>query len=295
MKKVITVVLAFVVLVPFVLAQVELEMPQQKQKQFKKEFRQQQKQLGKRLGNILKSAQDDSPAFYWTTPAPYVVTIDPENGIFENQTPLSFYAVYPELNYDATPVRKQGCNIYTPNDLSSLYLVTKTPCGGDQDNPRDLQYIFPNVDADRIIFTNGKPPPAGAALYNTPQGEAWVLLPGIYKILLLCGSDFQNFNDCPGLNELEFEVRYGQAETGVNTVAAAEDIRVYPNPAGEVVNIETGGKDAQVIIIDMSGKEVYRKSSAEGAHNIGNLSTGNYVVTVIFKDVKKATKKIMKK
>ncbi|MCL2888658.1 MAG: hypothetical protein FWF35_05160 [Elusimicrobia bacterium] len=128
---------------------------------------------------------DPDAAFYWTTKPPYVVTIDPDDGIFENQTPLSFYARYPKVDSDGTAIEKQGCNFYTPSNINSLYLVIQTPCGGNSNSAKELQYIFPKSDSDnRIIFTNaGEPmadrdglvfrndPPLGAVLYDTPQGK----------------------------------------------------------------------------------------------------------------------------
>jgi len=171
---------------------------------------------------------DPDAAFYWTTPAPHVVTIDPENGVFENQTPLSFFARYPKVHSDGTPIVIQGCFWGTSN-YTTLFLVTKTPCGGDSVNPKKLQYIFPKRDSDnRIIFTNGSTPmadrddakfrdgePLGAVLYNTPQGKAWVLAPGVYQIQLACstqadntGGSFEGFRNCYGMPVLEFEVKY---------------------------------------------------------------------------------------
>jgi hypothetical protein len=80
----------------------------------------------------------------------------------------------------------------------------------------------------------------------------------------------------------------GAEVLGVTKIQGPDEaINVYPNPAKDVVYINSDVKDANVSIIDMSGKEVYTgKLANTGNHSISlsTLSSGLYMVRVITAD-----------
>lgn len=77
-----------------------------------------------------------------------------------------------------------------------------------------------------------------------------------------------------------------------------EAIAVYPNPAKDVVYINSDVKDASVSIIDMSGKEVYSgmlSNTGNHAISLSTLSSGLYMVRVITADKVYSAKVVVQK
>ncbi len=66
-----------------------------------------------------------------------------------------------------------------------------------------------------------------------------------------------------------------------------EKTNVYPNPAKDIININTtNNSNVDVMITDALGKEVYRKANfTSNAVNVSNLNTGVYFVRVHNKDL----------
>jgi len=74
----------------------------------------------------------------------------------------------------------------------------------------------------------------------------------------------------------------GQITTGSKELSMAE-ILVYPNPAKDVITIETDGKERYAIeLLTQSGSVVYQSTIEGNKHriNLSNLSNGVYFVTV---------------
>ncbi len=85
-----------------------------------------------------------------------------------------------------------------------------------------------------------------------------------------------------------FELLFKNIPTGANeltNVLANTQVKVYPNPAIDVLNISlsnTQFKNSTITIYTVSGKEVLRSNMAENTAqlNIANLSNGIYLVTI---------------
>ncbi len=79
-------------------------------------------------------------------------------------------------------------------------------------------------------------------------------------------------------------------------VAESETIKVYPNPAYNLLNVHVGsGEEAQVYVFDMSGKLVYKINMAD--HHIIDLNgfeNGLYIINVITES-ENYTQKVVKK
>lgn len=76
--------------------------------------------------------------------------------------------------------------------------------------------------------------------------------------------------------------------TGVGLLSTEEPFRMYPNPAGEQLNvmIDLKGRTASVLVLDLTGKTVWKKDVAEATNlvNIASLPGGQYILKVAFND-----------
>lgn len=84
--------------------------------------------------------------------------------------------------------------------------------------------------------------------------------------------------------------------TNENQVNTLEAVKIYPNPAKNVLNIELPkySKDFTVVISDMTGKLVL-ESKNKNEINISGVESGNYMVTISLNDEKISKKIIIKK
>lgn len=77
------------------------------------------------------------------------------------------------------------------------------------------------------------------------------------------------------------------------TINSFETVKIYPNPAVDVITIGTQGKIAQYKILDMSGK-IVATGSKDKSINVSNLSKGNYII-VVETETGKFSEKFIKK
>jgi hypothetical protein len=114
-------------------------------------------------------------------------------------------------------------------------------------------------------FLNGQLIPGATAQTYTPvQG-------GAYTVAVKADT----VNNCPG-----FSQAYIYTAVGVNTNAAAQQIRLYPNPASDMVKIDAPIA-VNVIVTTMEGKVVYT------GMDVKQLSTANWadgIYQVIIRD-----------
>lgn len=76
--------------------------------------------------------------------------------------------------------------------------------------------------------------------------------------------------------------------TGVGLLNTEEPFRMYPNPAGEQLNVtvDLKGRKASILVLDLTGKTVLKKDVAEATNlvNIASLPGGQYILKVVFED-----------
>ncbi len=76
------------------------------------------------------------------------------------------------------------------------------------------------------------------------------------------------------------------AALGTSETASVKQIKIYPNPARDYINIEIPNfnKTAEIILFDVSGRRIYSESKLflNGKANIyvGNLTNGNYILNI---------------
>lgn len=87
------------------------------------------------------------------------------------------------------------------------------------------------------------------------------------------------------------------ATLGVVTVGQIEktaNVTIYPNPTADYINIKSTSKVISINVVDLSGKSVVSKKSADNQIDVRNLTKGTYIVTVET-DNGTETKKFIKK
>lgn len=87
------------------------------------------------------------------------------------------------------------------------------------------------------------------------------------------------------------------ATLGVVTVGQIEktaNVTVYPNPTADYINIKSTSRVISVNVIDVSGKSVASKKSADNQIDVRNLTKGTYIINVETENGTE-TKKFIKK
>lgn len=78
-------------------------------------------------------------------------------------------------------------------------------------------------------------------------------------------------------------------------VKAKNDIKVYPNPFADVLNISDVSNVRSISVVDISGKLVKTFDKPESTLHLGGLNSGMYLVVLNMKDGSKQTIKAIKK
>ena len=82
--------------------------------------------------------------------------------------------------------------------------------------------------------------------------------------------------------------------TGVKDFDGKIKVNVYPNPASDVLNIESDTPLSILQIFDLSGREMLSDLNASNTINIGMLQTGVYFIKLFDKNGRFTTRKFMK-
>lgn len=86
----------------------------------------------------------------------------------------------------------------------------------------------------------------------------------------------------------------GGTPSGLNPVAESSDLKIYPNPASELLTIEnTFSNNTHYTILDISGKKIQEEKLKYSNIDLTNLNNGMYILTITEKD-KTYTKKFIK-
>ena len=79
------------------------------------------------------------------------------------------------------------------------------------------------------------------------------------------------------------------------TSAAKNNLKAYPNPFADVLNISDASKVKNILVNDISGRLVKTIANPSSAIQLGELKSGMYIVTLEMKDGSKQTIKTIKK
>lgn len=86
----------------------------------------------------------------------------------------------------------------------------------------------------------------------------------------------------------------GDLSLGVKDVAAKNNLKVYPNPAVDVVNLTANKEIKSVNIYDLSGKKVKTVNDAKQI-NVSNLAKGTYILQAYYGNGSVENTKLIKK
>ena len=86
----------------------------------------------------------------------------------------------------------------------------------------------------------------------------------------------------------------GGGATPTKDINAAMDVRLFPNPASTILNIETKGPLSILQIFDINGKEISTINNPSNVLNINDLHQGIYFIKLFDKNGRFTTKKFVK-
>jgi hypothetical protein len=92
----------------------------------------------------------------------------------------------------------------------------------------------------------------------------------------------------------QFKISAYDASLGISETAAANQIQIYPNPFGEVLNIRNVRELKGITVTDAAGRTVRSLKPAAQLH-LGDLQPGMYFLKLEFKDGTTKTVKTLKK
>ncbi|TNE78539.1 MAG: T9SS type A sorting domain-containing protein [Bacteroidetes bacterium] len=167
-----------------------------------------------------------------------------------------------------SPTWQSGSVQMTDGDGDNVYEVTINVSG-----PAEFQYKYTNGDPRQAAFQNGEIGNFDSLGCGVDNGL------GLYnRIYTRSGSpetlDIVSYNHCSRLS------------TGIEANSLAGAVKVYPNPAGDVLNINYADMNAgafAVELFDLSGKSIMVSNSATAgtlSMDVSSVKAGAYIVYV---------------
>ncbi|MCP2037179.1 T9SS type A sorting domain-containing protein [Chryseobacterium sp. HSC-36S06] len=101
------------------------------------------------------------------------------------------------------------------------------------------------------------------------------------------------FSDGPTGSEGIFKFS-GNLALGVSDNAVKSNLKVYPNPATDIVNVSSNKKIENITVIDMTGKKV-QSFKAGNQINVSSLPKGTYILQVFYGEGAVENTKLIKK
>lgn len=93
-----------------------------------------------------------------------------------------------------------------------------------------------------------------------------------------------------------FTITINKETLGTSEVSKAKnEIKVYPNPFAEVLNIAKADQVKSVSVLEVSGRLVRTIESPSSVLHLGDLKQGMYVMVLNMKDGTQQTMKVIKK
>lgn len=90
------------------------------------------------------------------------------------------------------------------------------------------------------------------------------------------------------------DFKFAQATLATADIAKLK-LSIHPNPVKDILYIDHDNSVEQVIISDLSGRQIKTIKLSENKVDVGDLKSANYIVTIIDKEGKQQSSKIIKK
>lgn len=191
-------------------------------------------------------------------------------------------------------------NFNAPNDALGVMIVGAIHGNGD---PQEDMMHGPTIDGrikpDVCIFNDGclnysgrmifkrfsfsvgnVASLAACALQKHPEWTSWQLLDSIRS----WGSNAATPNNAVGWGETDFSKMLSRSEVGIDEPQAGNStLRIYPNPATEMVTIAGNVENATVEILDMLGRTMLERKvndSNETKIDVSTFAPGLYIVRI---------------
>jgi ELWxxDGT repeat protein len=191
--------------------------------------------------------------------------------------------------------------------LTNLYSFDLTTFQNENLRPNgSIQFESHNSSAaiiDNIMYFNGYSKDTGVELWQTDGTFANTKMVadirlGVYSSIPKSFLAFKN-----KLYFIASEAKYG-TEIWVydpNYIAVKENknpensVKIYPNPADELLNIEVTGVCKKVSIFDLNGIKLFENQQVSNSFQIRttHLSNGMYLISVELENAKKIVQKII--
>lgn len=232
---------------------------------------------------------DNEPeyTYHWTGDIPYgeseVINVPEIDYYVLNSSIFSVYLENPNEQDDEFPYNNSlSSTILEAQEVSSpITLVLKL-----DDFPEQTSWEVTNSNGN-LLYSGGPYTEAGVFLtesFNLEENDCYTFTiydsegdglagTGIYKLMYET-TVFQTGKDFGLKDEIEFEISL----TDMEEVTLEDNIMIYPNPASNVLNIETSKPYKSVDILDMNARIIstYIMSNNRLCLDVSNITTGIY-------------------
>lgn len=167
----------------------------------------------------------------------------------------------------------------------------------------DIAYVPGTANTYVTTGINSAAPQGTGSAYSTDGGLNWTIIdniPGIDggqrgKVSFLNPTTGWTgyFSDGPSGTQGIFKFN-GNLALGVSDNAVKSNLKVYPNPATDIVNISSNKKIENISVIDMTGKKV-QSFKAGNQINVSSLAKGTYILQVYYGEGAVENTKLIKK
>ena len=248
----------------------------------------------------------DRTHFNTSSPAP-VMSVgqvsDIRNYLAQAKAVTTTCKVYPpELSYNpatrhlsGTVSGRFGDNSYNENTRLIVFIVEDSLVGRQSDYNNGTQYSFVHMGTVRAAVTDmwGDTLSVDADNNNSFSYTVDYTLPDsyVYKnccvVALVWQYDPDDVNNCPVLNAAQSE--YLDRTLGIGEVADGCALRLFPNPAHDIVTVETSALPAttcHIDILDAAGRRLLSQPAASATVqlSISHLPAGLYILRLTTPD-----------
>jgi hypothetical protein len=89
------------------------------------------------------------------------------------------------------------------------------------------------------------------------------------------------------------QILFSQTPLSVNQFSLEQNLKVFPNPAKDIINIQSASAVRTLRVLNVLGQEVIRQSGATRAINLSSLTPGLYILKTEHNNGGKATRKFI--